>query len=28
MPRNIPVGNGEMLVAFDDQYRLRDLYWP
>jgi glucoamylase len=28
MPRNIPVGNGEMLVAFDDQYRLRDIYWP
>jgi GH15 family glucan-1,4-alpha-glucosidase len=28
MPRNIPVGNGEMLVAFDDLYRLRDLYWP
>ena len=28
MPRNIPVGNGEMLVAFDDQYRMRDLYWP
>ena len=28
MPRNIPVGNGEMLVAFDDFYRIRDLYWP
>ena len=28
MPRNIPVGNGEMLVAFDDQYRMRYLYWP
>jgi GH15 family glucan-1,4-alpha-glucosidase len=28
MPRNIPVGNGEMLVAFDDLYRMRDLYWP
>ncbi|MBX3355745.1 MAG: glycoside hydrolase family 15 protein [Phycisphaeraceae bacterium] len=28
MPRNIPVGNGEMLVAFDDLYRIRDLYWP
>ena len=28
MPRNIPVGNGDMLVAFDDLYRIRDLYWP
>jgi GH15 family glucan-1,4-alpha-glucosidase len=28
MPRNIPIGNGEMLVAFDELYRIRDLYWP
>ena len=28
MPRNVPVGNGEMLVAFDELYRLCDLYWP
>ncbi|MFO0827276.1 MAG: glycoside hydrolase family 15 protein [Phycisphaerales bacterium] len=28
MPRDIPVGNGEMLVAFDDRYRMRDVYWP
>ncbi|MBL9149243.1 MAG: glycoside hydrolase family 15 protein [Phycisphaerae bacterium] len=28
MPRNIPVGNGEMLVAFDDLYQMRDIYWP
>lgn len=28
MPRNIPVGNGELLVTFDDFYRLRDLYYP
>ncbi|XAL99724.1 glycoside hydrolase family 15 protein [Phycisphaeraceae bacterium D3-23] len=28
MPRNIPVGNGQMLVAFDDQYQIRDLYFP
>jgi glucoamylase len=28
MPRNIPVGNGELLVTFDDLYRIRDLYWP
>jgi glucoamylase len=28
MPRNIPVGNGEMLVTFDEQYRIRDIYYP
>ena len=28
MPRNIPVGNGELLVTFDDLYRVRDIYWP
>ena len=28
MPRNIPVGNGNMLVAFDQHYRIRDLYFP
>lgn len=28
MPRNIPVGNGELLVTFDDQYRVRDIYYP
>ena len=28
MPRNIPVGNGELLVTFDDYYRIRDIYWP
>ena len=28
MPRNIPVGNGEMLVTFDDHYRIRDIYYP
>jgi len=28
MPRNIPVGNGDLLVTFDDRYRLRDIYWP
>ena len=28
MPRDLPVGNGQMLVAFDDLYRVRDLYWP
>lgn len=28
MPRDIPVGNGELLVTFDAQYRVRDIYWP
>lgn len=28
MPRDIPVGNGDLLVTFDLQYRLRDLYFP
>ena len=28
MPRDIPVGNGNILVTFDEKYRLRDLYAP
>ncbi len=28
MPRDIPVGNGQMLVTFDHHYRVRDLYFP
>lgn len=28
MPRDIPVGNGRMLVCFDQRYQLRDLYYP
>jgi len=28
MPRDIPVCNGNMLVAFDDKYNLRELYYP
>ena len=28
MPRNIPVGNGSMLVTFDQHYQVRDLYFP
>jgi len=28
MPRDIPVGNGRMLVCFDQRYQLRDLYFP
>jgi len=28
MPRDIPVGNGSLLVAFDEKYRLADIYFP
>jgi len=28
MPRDIPVGNGTLLVNFDRLYRVRDLYYP
>jgi len=28
MPRDIPLGNGKLLVAFDSHYQIRDLYWP
>ncbi len=28
MPRDIPVGNGSLLITFDDYYRVRDLYFP
>lgn len=28
MPRDIPVGNGSMLVTFDREYQIRDLYYP
>ncbi len=28
MPRDLPLGNGSMLVNFDHNYILRDVYWP
>src|SRR2546421_11964107 len=28
MPRDIPVGNGRLLVTFDHQYQIRDVYFP
>jgi hypothetical protein len=28
MPLDLPLGNGNLLVAFDDSYQIRDLYWP
>src|SRR3989304_1910910 len=28
VPRDLPLGNGSLLVAFDKDYQIRDLYWP
>jgi glucoamylase len=28
MPRDLPVGNGHLLVAFDKEHRIRDFYFP
>ncbi len=28
MPRDIPVGNGRLLICFDKEYHIRDLYFP
>jgi glucoamylase len=28
MPRDLPLGNGRLLFAFDQNYQIRDLYWP
>jgi oligosaccharide amylase len=28
MPRDIPIGNGKLLICFDKQYNIRDLYFP
>ena len=28
MPRDLPIGNGSLLVNFDQTYQIRDLYWP
>jgi GH15 family glucan-1,4-alpha-glucosidase len=28
MPRDIPVGNRQLLICFDNEYRIRDLYFP
>jgi GH15 family glucan-1,4-alpha-glucosidase len=28
MPRDLPVGNGKLLLNFDKSYNLRDIYWP
>lgn len=28
MPRDLPVGNGKVLINFDKEYRIRDIYFP
>ena len=28
MPRDLPIGNGQLLINFDAQYQLRDIYFP
>ncbi|HEY0757176.1 MAG TPA: glycoside hydrolase family 15 protein [Ktedonobacteraceae bacterium] len=28
MPRDLPLGNGTLLLNFDEDYNLRDIYWP
>jgi GH15 family glucan-1,4-alpha-glucosidase len=28
MPRDLPLGNGKLLVNFDKNYNVRDIYWP
>ena len=28
MPRDLPLGNGSLLINFDKGYNLRDIYWP
>ncbi len=28
MPRDLPVGNGKVLINFDKDYRIRDIYYP
>jgi GH15 family glucan-1,4-alpha-glucosidase len=28
MPRDVPLSNGHLLVMFDRQYRIRDIYYP
>jgi GH15 family glucan-1,4-alpha-glucosidase len=28
MPRDLPLGNGSLLINFDKTYNVRDIYWP
>jgi GH15 family glucan-1,4-alpha-glucosidase len=28
MPRDLPISNGNLLINFDHEYNIRDVYWP
>jgi len=28
MPRDLPIGNGNLLINFDTDYNIRDIYYP
>lgn len=28
MPRDLPLGNGRLLINFDQNYNIRDIYYP
>ena len=28
MPRDLPIGNGGLLIGFDLSYEIRDIYYP
>ncbi|HUY99181.1 MAG TPA: glycoside hydrolase family 15 protein [Thermomicrobiaceae bacterium] len=28
MPRDLPIGNGSLLIHFDRDYQIREVYWP
>ncbi len=28
MPRDLPIGNGSLLINFDSTGQIRDIYWP
>src|SRR6266702_8655138 len=28
MPRDLPISNGNLMINFDHEYNIRDVYWP
>ena len=28
MPRDLPIGNGSLMINFDHEYNIRDVYYP
>ena len=28
MPRDLPIGNGNLMINFDHEYNVRDVYYP